>query len=185
MIKSSILTTYHDKYKIARMSRRFGDAYHISHNNPAATADDTNDPLTIKDIAPLDFEDAVEDGAVSDLVSDGGEAPDLVSELVSDGGGEIPDAVAATEVVAEDNEAAEEDNAAPTASAAAWKAAKELLVPLAPGLTANTIPFPQWLAGVFSPCRQYTQIGFVWRQKQTEKKKKKNKVSPALSLLKS
>ena len=93
MIKS-LLTTYHDKYKIARMSRRFGDAYHISHNNTGAIADDANDPLTIKDTAPLDFEDAVEDGAVSDLVSDGGEASDLVSddvgevsELVSDGGG--------------------------------------------------------------------------------------------------
>jgi len=59
--------------------------------------------------------------------------------------------------------AAEDDNAAPAAFAAAWKAAKELLVPSTPGLTANTIPFPQWLAGVFSPCRQWTQIGLVWR----------------------
>lgn len=48
----------------------------------------------------------------------------------------------------------DEDNAAPTALAAAWNVAKELLVPLTPGLTANTIPLPQWLAGVFSPCRQ-------------------------------
>ena len=144
-----MLTTNHDKYKAIQyscpLSRRCVD-YHISHN-PAAIADVKNDPSTIKDVAPLDFEDSVEDGEAPDLVTNG-ETSDLVTE-VEYGGADVPD-----------NEA-EEDNAAPTASAAAWKAAKELLVPLAPGLTANTIPFPQWLAGVFSPCRQYAQIGFV------------------------
>ncbi len=39
--------------------------------------------------------------------------------------------------------AADEDNAAPTALAAAKKLSKELLVPLAPGLIPNTIPLPQ------------------------------------------
>ena len=109
--------------------------YHISDNNTAAIADVKNDPSTIKDVAP-DFEDPLEEGEVED--------------------GEVEEVV----VVVPGNEA-EEDNAAPIASAAAWKAAKELFVPAAPGFTANTIPFPQWLAGVFSPCRQYTQIGFV------------------------
>jgi hypothetical protein len=39
-------------------------------------------------------------------------------------------------------------------SAAAWKLAKELLLPLAPGLTANTMPLPQWLPAVFAAWRQ-------------------------------
>lgn len=44
---------------------------------------------------------------------------------------------------------AEDANCAPTASAAALKVAKELLLSSGPGLTANTIPWPQWLAAVF------------------------------------
>jgi hypothetical protein len=27
-----------------------------------------------------------------------------------------------------------------------------LLLPSGPGLTANTMPWPQWLAAVFAPC---------------------------------
>lgn len=34
-------------------------------------------------------------------------------------------------------------------------------MPFAPGFTAKTMPLPQWLFGVSSPCRQYTQIGLV------------------------
>jgi hypothetical protein len=56
--------------------------------------------------------------------------------------------------LAVDDALAEEDNAAPTALAAFWKAENEVFVPSAPGLTANTIPLPQWLAGVNSFCRQ-------------------------------
>jgi hypothetical protein len=52
-------------------------------------------------------------------------------------------------------------NCAPTASADAWKAAKELLLPSGPGLIANTIPWPQWLAAVFAPPRQCIQREFV------------------------
>jgi hypothetical protein len=102
--------------------------HHISHKHTVPIPDIKNDPSTINDIAPLGFADEVEEGEVFDEV-----------EIV-----DVPTV----------GDAAEDDNPAPTASAAAWKAAKELLVPLAPGLTANTIPFPQWLAGVFSPCRQ-------------------------------
>jgi hypothetical protein len=40
-------------------------------------------------------------------------------------------------------------NCAPTASAAAWKVAKESLLPSGPGLIANTIPWPQWLVAIF------------------------------------
>jgi hypothetical protein len=36
------------------------------------------------------------------------------------------------------------------ASAAALKAAKELLLPSSPGLTANTMPLPQWVPAVFA-----------------------------------
>jgi hypothetical protein len=43
---------------------------------------------------------------------------------------------------------AEDANCAPTASAAAMKAAKDSLLPSGPGLTANTIPWPQWLVAV-------------------------------------
>lgn len=93
-----------------------------------------NGPLTINDIAPLEFADEVEEGEVVDEGEEGG-----VVDVPTVG---VPDNVA------------EEDNVVPTALAAAWKAAKELLVPSTPGLTANTIPLPQWLAGVFSPCLQ-------------------------------
>lgn len=89
-------------------------------------ADVKNDPSTINDVAPLGFADEVEEVEVVD----------------EDGVVDVPD------------NAAEEDNAAPIASAAAWKATKELFEPSAPGLTANTIPFPQWLRGVFAACRQ-------------------------------
>jgi hypothetical protein len=57
---------------------------------------------------------------------------------------------------------AEADKDVPTAFAAFWNAVNESDVPSAPGFTANTIPLPQWLAGVSSPCRQYTQIGRVY-----------------------
>jgi hypothetical protein len=40
-------------------------------------------------------------------------------------------------------------NCAPTSSAAALKVAKDSLLPSGPGLTANTIPWPQWLVAVF------------------------------------
>jgi hypothetical protein len=43
---------------------------------------------------------------------------------------------------------AEDPNCAPTARAAAWKAAKDSLLPSGPGLTANTMPWPQWLVDV-------------------------------------
>jgi len=52
------------------------------------------------------------------------------------------------------DETAEEAKLAPTAFAPARKAENELFVPSAPGLTANTIPLPQWLAAVNSLCRQ-------------------------------
>jgi len=35
------------------------------------------------------------------------------------------------------------------------------LLPSAPQFTANTIPAPQWLPGVFAACAQYTQMGCV------------------------
>jgi hypothetical protein len=44
---------------------------------------------------------------------------------------------------------AEDANCAPTPSAAALKIAKDSLLPSGPGLTANTIPWPQWLVVVF------------------------------------
>jgi hypothetical protein len=47
------------------------------------------------------------------------------------------------------------------ASAFALKAANELLLPSGPGFTANTMPWPQWLAGVFAAWRQWIQMGFV------------------------
>jgi hypothetical protein len=46
------------------------------------------------------------------------------------------------------------DKVGPTAFAAVWKASNEKRVPLGPGLMANTIPLPQWLAGVNSAWRQ-------------------------------
>jgi hypothetical protein len=46
--------------------------------------------------------------------------------------------------------AAEDANCPPTASAAALKMAKDSLLSSGPGLTANTIPWPQWLAAVFA-----------------------------------
>ena len=52
-------------------------------------------------------------------------------------------------------------NCTPTASAAAWKAAKELLLPSGPALIENTIPWPQWLAAVFDPPRQCIQMESV------------------------
>jgi hypothetical protein len=52
-------------------------------------------------------------------------------------------------------------NWAPMANASALKLAKELLLPSAPGLTANTMPLPQWLAAVFAAWRQCIQMGFV------------------------
>ncbi len=127
----------------------------ISHKNTAPIALIKNDPSRINDVAPLGFADEVEEGEVVDEVEkvdeveedeavDGGEESGVV-----DGGDESGVVGVPTVGVP-----ADEDNAAPTALAAAWKAAKELLVPSAPGLTANTIPLPQWLAGVFSPCRQ-------------------------------
>ena len=45
--------------------------------------------------------------------------------------------------------AAGDANCTPTASAAALKTAKDSLLPSGPGLTANTIPWPQWLVAVF------------------------------------
>lgn len=57
--------------------------------------------------------------------------------------------------------AAGDANWAPTASAAALKAAKDSLLPSDPGLTANTIPWPQWLAAVFEAWRQCIQMGSV------------------------
>lgn len=43
---------------------------------------------------------------------------------------------------------AEDANCDPMARAPAWKTAKESLLPSGPGLTANTMPWPQWLAAV-------------------------------------
>ena len=48
----------------------------------------------------------------------------------------------------EDTIAAEDANSPPTASAAALKMAKDSLLSSGPGLIANTIPWPQWLAAV-------------------------------------
>jgi len=45
-------------------------------------------------------------------------------------------------------------NCLPIASAFALKAANELLLPSGPGFTAKTMPWPQWLAGVFAAWRQ-------------------------------
>jgi hypothetical protein len=47
-----------------------------------------------------------------------------------------------------DFEGCEDPNCAPTARAPAWKAAKDSLLPSGPGLTANTMPWPQWLVDV-------------------------------------
>lgn len=67
-------------------------------------------------------------------------------------------AVAVPEGAVEDA-AADELRLAPIWSAAFLKLVKELGEPSAPQFTANTIPAPQWLAGVFAACAQYTQIG--------------------------
>ena len=50
-------------------------------------------------------------------------------------------------------------NSAPISSASSRNAAKELLLPSGPGLTANTMPWPQWLAAVFAACSQCIQMG--------------------------
>jgi len=50
--------------------------------------------------------------------------------------------------------AAEAERLAPTARAAFLKLVNELGAPSNPQLMANTIPAPQWLAGVFAPCAQ-------------------------------
>lgn len=45
-------------------------------------------------------------------------------------------------------------NLAPISNAIAKKLENELLLPSGPGLTANTMPFPQWLSAVFAACSQ-------------------------------
>lgn len=52
---------------------------------------------------------------------------------------------------------------APIARAEFLKFVKLFGAPSAPQLTANTIPWPQWLAGRLAACLQYTQIGCVCR----------------------
>ena len=49
----------------------------------------------------------------------------------------------------------------PMASAAFLKFVKEFAEPSAPQLTAKTMHWPQWLAGVLAAWSQKTQIGFV------------------------
>jgi hypothetical protein len=92
-------------------------------------------PPAFEVIAPFDFE--VEPALEVEVEPDTDTEPvDFVEELVV--------VVAFVELV----------NCAPMASAAAWKLAKELLLPSSPGLTANTMPLPQWLAAVFAAWRQ-------------------------------
>lgn len=62
-------------------------------------------------------------------------------------------AVLAVPVAAALLEAASAWSCWPIAKAAFLKLVNELAVPSAPQFTANTIPWPQWLWGVFAACR--------------------------------
>ena len=57
-------------------------------------------------------------------------------------------------------------NAAPEASAFAWKPAN---VSLTVGFIANSMPLTQWLAAVFAPCSQWNQAGLVYWEKERKR----------------
>jgi hypothetical protein len=141
--------------------------YHAKKPKTIPTTVTSNGPPTFNEMAPLEavdpgvvdppLADAVEDvcplivGFEPLPITDVGVPVDHAVDNAVDGA--VDDAVDGAVDCAVD-ETAEEDKLAPTAFAAARKLENELFEPSAPGLTANTIPLPQWLAAVFSLCRQ-------------------------------
>lgn len=77
-------------------------------------------PSILREIAPFDFEVEVEATVPVDF-----EGCEVVAFVAVD------------------------PNCCPIARAVSLKVAKDSLLPSGPGLTANTIPWPQWLAAVF------------------------------------